>query len=496
MLLFTQSCQAQDFDVKYENIEIDIPGRPGPWLKQNGKFYCYFSTDNDKYSSGSNHHFYILDKNGKIESKIVVPDKLQTFYYDLYLKNDTIFTTEYYNQNTFYLNNNKWIETKKAIDLFYQDDKYNVYSLDFGEWGGVTWFSDKKSSEQFEFAASHPIINKLKDVYFVTLANKVLKIQNPSEMQSSKEPYDYKKAVLKENYFRQGSYFLKGTETIFEDKDDDYFNEKFSFATSFIAKDKLYHIYRDDDSTKIGVINNKKLEKIYDFKDDIIPYRWNYDWRNQIQKNKNQTVQFSTKNKNEYGIIEINNNDILVTTFKNSYKETAIGEAKMKQWFEKYFDYYFSNFNELTLKDVELIEQKEKATDITQNHKISHYLLDGKDIETPRIYRKIENSALQLNTSYYYTTKEQNVELIEFGWGRTKPTTIEDVIADSLNGDKSKSQYKSKFEWISKYLINKLGTPYNDKKSNKNGIQEWKIENKIIKLFFNENLVELTMYKK
>ena len=76
----------------------------------------------------------------------------------MYIKNDTIFTTEYYNHNTFYLDkNNNWIETKKGIDLYYDDKDYSVYSLDFGEWGGVTWFKDKQTGTQFEIGATTPV---------------------------------------------------------------------------------------------------------------------------------------------------------------------------------------------------------------------------------------------------------------------------------------------------------------------------------------------------
>lgn len=498
LFFFTQPCQSQDFNVKYENIEINIPGTPGPWLKHNGKFYCYFSTDNDKYSTGSTQNFYILNENGKTESKVAVPDKLQTSYPDLYLKNDSIFTTEHYHHNTFYLEKDKWIETKKAIDLFYEDDNYNVYSLDFGEWGGVTWFNDKKTNKQYEFSASNPIINKLENNYFVTLGSKILKIESPERMELSKDLYDYNKAVLTENYFRQGSNSLKGTETVFECKNDDYFHPKFSIATSFISKNKLFHIYRDSISTKIGIIDNKNLIKVYDFQTDIIPYRWSYDWRNQVQKNDYQTIQFSTKTKNKYGILEINENDILVTTFKNSFKDIELGEVKIKQWFEKYFDYYFSNFDKLFLKEIDSIEQNENATNITQRHKISHYLLNGSDMQTPRIYRKIENAVVKLNTMYYYTTQEKSVELIEFEWGgnRNKFGSIEDGTSDSIIESKTDSIYKSKFDWISDCLLKKFGKPSSYNQSIRNGNQEWRIRNKVIKLVFNQNLVQLTMYKK
>src|SRR5690606_40116560 len=43
---------------------------------------CYFRRDNDKFSTGSNHYFYILNKKGKVVSEIEVPEELQTFYYD------------------------------------------------------------------------------------------------------------------------------------------------------------------------------------------------------------------------------------------------------------------------------------------------------------------------------------------------------------------------------------------------------------------------------
>lgn len=197
ILLFTAaSCQSQELNVSYENIEINIPGSPGPWLKFNENFYCYFKTDNDKFSSGSNHQFYVLDNNGKVKSKIEVPEKLQTFYYDLYIKNDTIFTTEYYNHHTFYLDQTKntWVETKKGIDLYFEDNDYSVYSLDFGEWGGVTWFENKKTDKQYEIGATSPVINKLNSQYYLTTGISVLKIKDPRELDVSKEHYDYRKS--------------------------------------------------------------------------------------------------------------------------------------------------------------------------------------------------------------------------------------------------------------------------------------------------------------
>ena len=48
------------------------------------------------------------------------------------------------------------------------------------------------------------------------------------------------------------------------DKDDYYYNPKFLFASSFISNKKLFHIYKDSTSTKIGIVENQKLKKIFD----------------------------------------------------------------------------------------------------------------------------------------------------------------------------------------------------------------------------------------
>lgn len=317
---FICSCTQQEIKVNYKNILINISGKPGPWLKKNGKYYCYFETI-DSLSIPGEKHFYILDKKGKIEAQINVPKELQTFYFDLYLKNDTIFTTEYYDQETFFLDEVKkrWQKTKKGIDLYYEDDAYIIYALDFGEWGAATWFKEKKSNEQFEISATTPIINKFNNSYYLTEESAILKIDDPKKMDLSKKPYDYKKVVLDKDYFREGNFSINGAEILFSKKDNEHLRpqQKFCFGTSFVLNNKLYHLYKDSLSTKIGTLVNNKLVPVYTFKSKITPFTYYYDTRNRIQNNKYQSVQFFTEKENVYGIIEINSKDINVTYFRN-----------------------------------------------------------------------------------------------------------------------------------------------------------------------------------
>ena len=129
--------------------------------------------------------------------------------------------------------------------------------------------------------------------------------------------------MLDENYFRFENYSTKGVEIVFKNTFDDYFNPKFSIITSYISGNSLYHLYKDSISTKIGIIQDKKLVPVYSFKSDIIPFNLNYDSRNPIQNNIYQTVQFTTIDKNVYGIIELNGGDITVTYFKYLHKEAS-----------------------------------------------------------------------------------------------------------------------------------------------------------------------------
>lgn len=499
LTFITASCQPQELNVNIKNVEINIPGSPGPWLKYNDNFYCYFKTDNDKFSSGSNHQFYILDKNGKIKSQIDVPKKLQTVYYDLYIKNDTIFTTEYYDHNTFYLDktNNNWIETKKGIDLYYDDKDYSVYSLDFGEWGGVTWFKDKQTEKQFEIGATTPIINKLRESYYLTTGKSVLKIDNPKKLDKSEEPYVYQKAVLDERFHREGNYSTNGAEIIFEYENDDYFNPTFSLATSFISNEKFYHLYKDSISTKIGTIENKKLVPFYEFKSVIRPFQWYYDTRNPIQNNNFQSVQFRTDKDSVYGIIEIYKNDFEVTKFNNIYKEPVLGKTELNEWLENTFEKYYSNFSELTLNEIDKVEQEINATDITQKHKISTFRLDGKNVETPRIYRKIESDSLKLITMYYYEPEFKSIELINWEWGINRSNQIDRKAFLHLNQEeKAKILYEPKFNWISEFLTAKFGQPTTIKKEDFTITHIWSKENKEVLLKLSKRDTELILQRK
>ncbi|HEA21750.1 MAG TPA: hypothetical protein ENH87_12650 [Pricia antarctica] len=498
LILVAVSCQPQELFVNYDNFEINIPGTPGPWIKYHDKYFCYFRTDNDQFNSASNHQFYIIAENGEINTKVDVPQAIQKNYYDLYIKNDTLFTTEYYNHNTFYLDlsTNTWIETRKGIDLYFADKDYSVYSLDFGEWGGSTWFEDRQTKNQYEIGVSTPIVNRLNETYYLTSGTSILKIDNPKRLDKSEEPYDYKKAVLDKDYHKESNYSTNGAETVFEYSDNDYFNPTFSIATSFIQDNKLYHLYKDSISTKIGRIENNDLIPIYTLKSNIRPFIRYYDTRNPIQNKNSQTLQFKTNQENVYGLIVINENDINIITFDNKYKEPVYGKNELNEWVEKSLEFFSSNLDNLHISEIDSLEKKIKATDVTQKHKISTYRLEGMDVETPRIYRKIESDTLKLITMYYYGTIEKEIELIHLEWVlNNKNTSLYESLRSTIKKDKKANPFEPKFICISNYLTAKFGKPSSIKKESNGFEQKWIADKLIIVLDYSGN-VQLTIQHK
>ena len=275
--LYLNSCQDQDqvgdLKITYQEIDINIPGKPIAIQEYKNKFYAIFDPKSDSLNSDFN--FYILNAKGNVDRKMSLPDNRSELKYDLYVKNDSICIIALSDSQPFYidLNNYKWIKIKKQKDLYFEDDKYEIFSRDFGEWGGVTWFKNKQTQQQFELEATNPKVNALNDFYYLTQKGKILEIQNPEVLEKSLQPYDFEKVIGVKNYLREGSISSQGVNTLytFSDYSEFNYNNKNEFVTSFISKNKLYHIYKDSLSTKIATINQGNLMPIYTFKGSMTP---------------------------------------------------------------------------------------------------------------------------------------------------------------------------------------------------------------------------------
>jgi len=279
-------------------------------IKYEAKYYCYFNEEWKAFAHSDVKHFFILSKDGKIEKSIELPDPLQNCsYFDLFILHDTIYTKPYMREKSYYLDlkTSHWIETKAVDDVIYEDKRFYVTYLDFGEWGSTTWFTDKLSGKEYELKSSGTIINRVESGYYITSNTKVLQIADPLKMKEC--PIDYYYETIKNKDFSYGSSSILGTKSIYNESTHSHSNfkePKIHIVTSFKANSQLYYLCVDNVKTYIAKLVNKKLFPIQNISGKYSTFDWNYSYRCKIQNDGFQLLKFSSDKKNEYGFIELN----------------------------------------------------------------------------------------------------------------------------------------------------------------------------------------------
>ncbi|MBP2616304.1 hypothetical protein [Chryseobacterium jejuense] len=519
VLLLLQSCQSDELKVSFKTIEINIPGTLGPSLKHKSKYYCYFEKDNPlgKYTIVN---FYILDESGKVKATIP-PPPIQFSDYNLTVRNDTIFTTNYKSYASFYLDEKKkkWIRDLSTSNIIFKDQNYTVFNRSLDDCCSKTWFKDNKTGQQYEVFTENAIVNKLNNVYYLSTPTMILKIQDPKKLEASGRFNADHHPTSKDDP-------QKGTEVLYQNKFSGMFMFQSSLATSFVVKQNLYHLYSEGGSTKIVVLKDDNLINIFDIKDDIRPYhplyeknvyspyigyqdefgsyRSPYTKMNYVPGNEYQTLPFSTSDPNRSGIIEIDKNKLNIITLKNKYQEPILGEPYTKSWVEKNFMDFYTHFNTLSIQQIDRIEKKENALNLTQYSICDDCCSDCCSTscdEIPRVYQKIERKYIHLITSYFYSPENQSLKLIEFQWKTQSRATIhnKDNFEAWQNLDTHKI-FAPKFEWLHAFLKQKLGEPVSENPSK----VIWETETQMVELSYNyDNYnpnrnanTKLTLYKK
>jgi len=471
--------QSQSFEVTVDTVNININGNIGPSVIFKNKYFCFFNTANP-YSSQSFKHFYIISSDGTQENKIDVPDEMNATYYDLHIRHDSIITKTYMNQGTFWLDpiNLKWIKIKNVDDLIYDDENLYVTFLDFGEWGCTTWFRDKKTGIEYESAFYSPTINKINDLYYVSTGRGVYEISDLSKMKKCSPDYYYPVVEKKDEV--DGSESTMGAKALFLDAKNDKESNLF-IATSFVSNNRLFHFCVQNDDLFISSIENDKMVPIQKIGSDLVIYDFYYSYRCQMLKDNRQVLKFKGKNNTGlFGFIEIIGDKIKIHYFNNRYSERPLGSENAHNAFSSLFELININNGNLHLNQIDSIELVLGGMDVTPHHKISigrdyYPNKDNVVLETPRAYKKIEDSTITLLSNYYYEKQMGSVKVFSFEW---KETTDNNSNFDKSNDDDNKSlRFKNRFQKLEQYITNKCGKP-NEKEKEAHGYELiWKTEN-------------------
>lgn len=313
-----------EFVISIDTLVIDLKPyvsskfkvSPTHAIKYGEKYYCLFTDQKDSY----NKYFFVITMNCKIENSIKLPRDLTDCYYlDLFVLHDTIFCKPYMNDKSYFLDISKlsWKETAEPDDIIYEDAKFYVTYLDFGEWGSTTWFKDKSSGKEYELASSGDIVNKVDSCFYITGGIKVLKIDNPLKLKPCDSEYYYER--VKKNKFHNGTNSLAGAEILYQDTTYSYWESKepkLYIATSFKIGNRLFYLCSDSTKTYIAKLENNEMIPIQNFGTRYSIYDWHYSYRCKIQKDNFQLLKFDTKIKDTYGFIEIDRNKIKIRYLK------------------------------------------------------------------------------------------------------------------------------------------------------------------------------------
>jgi hypothetical protein len=504
-ILFVSCKQNQKFDIENNTININIEGNIEQSVKFNNRYYCFFET-NFKYQGLPilAKRFYIILEDGTIEHKINIPNEINNaYYYDLHIRNDSIIVKVYMSNICYYFDTERleWAEIYKVDDLVFEDDKFYVTYLDFGEWGNTVWFKDKTTGIEYELEATRPIINKIDNVYFITNYNKILAVKNPLDLKVC-EPNNYYKIVSDKNIYA-GNNSTDGADTIFAYNTKNETDSIFYIATSFVSENKLFHLCVDNNGTYIGVVNNEKMEIVQRFEEKIFAYNFYYSYRNKIH-NTNQLLNFYTDNDNLFGFIEITKNMVFVHYIQNEYPliPQYIGSDKADNYFYNVLDLFNSKNENFSLNNIDSIEQEIGSIDINLPYfiDIGTYLYPNRNeykLETPKVYFTIEDFIITNQRTYYYAKDDGLIKATMFDWIVTSreysmPYNILYKIAI----------FKNKFNKIKECIINKLGNPNysQDELDTVNKSFVWETSNgMVIKLYFNDSRsnvkITMIMYK-
>lgn len=486
------------FSIYQDTIYVDIKGEMTHAIKYHDKYYVLFEQKLLMYG-GYGKRWLCMFSNGKLEKTIDCPKNLQITSLDFFVKNDSIILKPYMNDNTYYfdIKNDTGKKIEKVDDLIFEDERYFVYSLDFGEWGGKTWFKDKKSSFEYVLEDKTPLINKIDTTYYLTNKFWVLKIDNPSALHKCDKDITYENIELSGKKYSWYSEPV-GYNVIYQDSLIFKYEDKnlSQIITSFVWNNELIHIYKTDTMTYLAKNENKSIKLIDKIGNEFDFFDFHFSYRCKNLNGQNELLKFKSKNKQVFGLIDIIDNKLNIHYFANKAElaPTPKGQVNADLIFKHRLDFLLLNFNHLTFKDIIQAEQEWKSFDITPNHIVgvgNSWNPQNLTIDENKAYL-IQEDTIISNSIMYFGSKTTNlVGTVTLNWER--------ITNKLYNPDNQENEmFEKKFNFIETKISQKAGTPFQKKEDNDNIERVWRYSNGvIIELFFDKkyNQIRLVVFK-
>lgn len=448
------------YSLHQDTIHVNIKGDMTHALKYKDKFYILFKQRVLKYGGYGKRWLYVFS-NGKLEKFINCPEKMRVGYLDFYAKNDSLILKPYMDEQSYYLNltNYRWKKIDKTDDLIFEDEKYLVYSLNFGEWGGKTWFKEKKTGQEYVLEATTPLVNKIDSTYYLTNPFRVLKITNPKLLNKCSDDITYENIKTSKKYYSWCGESI-GFDIVYQDTTFDYFDFNYNYkphiVSSFVLDKELLHIYETDTAAYIARHKNNKMEPIQKILDNIRFYNLHYSYRCPNLKENNELLKFRTKDEQIFGLLEMIGNEIHVTYFNNKalLEPKPVGTERANNIIVNRLNTIIPLFNNLKISTIDSKEQSWGSFDITPNHSVgidNCWNPNNYTIDTCKSYLVKEDSIFS-NSIIYYGTKENNlVRVVSIDWN------YENILMKYNSENITKKTFDNKTAFLIDYISKNIG---------------------------------------
>ena len=305
------------FKVSRDTIHLNIEGRLSRALLIHDKYYCFYQV-RDPRSTLPIKNFYIIDKSGRIEKKIEVPEEIHNdTYFKLYYWRDRIIINTESSKSTYCLDLEKseFVKNPQIIVVpIYEDENYQITSSCHGEFGSEILFRNKHTGNTNTVNSGCPIVVNNLGTSYILNTNGV--------------PYNYIEEI------NDPTSTITRNDFTYNNLDDHFY-----IPTSFVTNGVLYHVnnsLHDDfsltnkervtvtkDSVKIGIIKGGQFKPIYTFKD-----KFHIELEQQLSP-RYQICTFHTEDRitigfkkdippymeAKYGFIEIADNEVKIHYF-------------------------------------------------------------------------------------------------------------------------------------------------------------------------------------
>jgi len=419
------------FSLYQDTIPVEIGGDITHALKHRNKLYLLSEQRIHKYGGYGKRWLHII-ADGEMERTVAVPSEIRAVSLDFFVKDNTLIlrTPGYLSNYYFDPVSFRWGKTDLWDDLIFEDENYFVYSLDFGDWGGTTWFEEKGTGLQYIVEASTPLVNKIGASYFLTSPRRVLKIDNPAMLYPCNDSTRYENVRARDERYFASAGLTRGVTVVFEDTTDLFFDltDHPFIVSSFVADDELLHIYQTDTAIYIAQAEGQTVNLIQKIAGNLFFYKDYGSYHRRNMHDQNELLKFHTSDDQLTGIMEIAGSKIHLLYLANGVELSpkTVGENKASVIFAERLVLVLSKLGTLTIEEMNATELMWGSFDITPNHKIgiseSYYPNPNKfPLDTATSYLLREDSLISNSVIYYASSNTQLVRVLTIDWEARGP---------------------------------------------------------------------------